>query len=80
MVTVRILRFADSKPATAISVAISRDGAGFLDVGGMFRGESTNRDGEVRYSKLDLPAKGQVIVDGHQVYDGKLNELMIFKI
>lgn len=80
MVTVRVLRFADGKPATAVSVAISRYGSGFLDMGGVFRGEYTNRDGEVRYSKLDLPAKGKVIIDGHEVYDGTLEEAMIFRI
>ncbi|OIP73949.1 MAG: hypothetical protein AUK48_09760 [Oscillatoriales cyanobacterium CG2_30_44_21] len=80
MVTVRVLRFADGKPVTATSVAISRYGSGFLDVGGVFRGEYTNREGEVRYSKLDLPAKGKVIVDGHELYDGSLEEFMTFKI
>jgi len=80
MVTVRVLGFGNNKPVTATSVAIMRDGSGFLDVGGVFRGEDTNRDGEVRYSKLDLPAKGKVIIDGHEVYNGKLDELMIFRI
>jgi hypothetical protein len=80
MVTVRVLRFADGKPVTATSVAIIRHGSGFLDVGGVFRGEYTNRDGEVRYSKLDLPAKGKVMIDGHEVYDGNLDQSMTFKI
>ena len=80
MVTVRVLRFADSKPATAVSVDIIREGSGFLDVGGVFRGEYTNRDGEVRYSKLDLPAKGTVMVSGHEVYNGSLEAVMSFKV
>jgi hypothetical protein len=80
MVTVRVLRFNDGKPVTATSVAIIRQGSGFLDIGGVFRGEYTNRDGEVRYSKLDLPAKGKVMVDGHEVYDGNLDSSMTFKI
>jgi len=80
MVTVRVLRFTDGKPVTATSVDIIRQGSGFLDVGGVFRGEYTNRDGEVRYSKLDLPAKGKVMVDGHEVYDGNLDSSMTFKI
>jgi len=79
MVTVKVLRFSDGKPATAISVDIIRHGSGFLDVGGVFRGEYTNRDGEVLYSKLDLPAKGKIVIDGHEVYDGQLNESMTFK-
>ena len=80
MVIVRVLRFADSKPATAVSVDIIREGSGFLDVGGVFRGEYTNRDGEVRYSNLDLPAKGKVMIDGHEVYNGNFNQSMTFKI
>jgi len=80
MVTVRVLHFADGKPVTATSVAISRYGSGFLDVGGVFRGEYTNRDGEVRYSKLDLPAKGKITIDGHEVYDGVLEQLMTFRV
>jgi len=80
MVTVKVLRFSDGKPATAISVDIIRHGSGFLDVGGVFRGEYTNRDGEVIYSKLDLPAKGKLMIDGHEYSDGQLSSLMIAKI
>ena len=80
MVTVRVLRFADSKPATAVSVDLIREGSGFLDIGGVFCGEYTNRDGEVRYSKLDLPAKGKVMVDGHEVYNENFDQSMTFKV
>jgi len=80
MVTVKVLNFSDGKPATAISVDIIRHGSGFLDVGGIFRGEYTNRDGEVRYSKLDLPAKGKLMIDGHEVSDGQLSPVMVVKI
>jgi hypothetical protein len=80
MVKVKVLRISDNKPATAISVDIIRHGSGFLDVGGVFRGEYTNRDGEVFYSKLDLPAKGKIIIDGHQFHDDTLLPDMTFKI
>jgi hypothetical protein len=80
MVKIRVLRKADDNPATALSVDIIRDSSGFLDVGGVFRGEYTNRDGEVLYSKLDLPAKGKVMVDGHEVHDGDLRSEMRFKV
>lgn len=80
MVKILVLRRSDGKPATAAHVAIIRHGSGFLDVGGVFRSEYTNRDGEVFYSKLDLPAKGQIVVDGHEVYDGELSSAMLVKI
>lgn len=80
MIKVKVLHFSNGQPVTATHVAIIRHGSGFLDVGGVFRTEYTNRDGEVLYSKLDLPAKGKVVIDGHEVYDGQLSESMTFKI
>jgi len=34
----------------------------------------------VLFSKLDLPAKGEVFVNGHQVHNGELRQVMTFKI
>jgi hypothetical protein len=80
VVKIRISHFSNGSPVTATSVDIIRHGSGFLDVGGVFRGEYTNREGEVLYSKLDLPAKGKVMVNGHEVYDGELSSNMSFKV
>lgn len=80
MVKIHVSHFSNGSPVTATSVDIIREGSGFLDVGGVFRGEYTNRDGEVLYSKLDLPAKGKVMVDGHEVYNGELRSEMRFKV
>ncbi|GEM_PF-603847 len=80
MVTIRLIRFSDGKPAPGEKVYISRHSSGFLDVGGVYGSEITNRDGEVLFSKLDLPAKGEVFVNGHQVHNGELRQVMTFKI
>ncbi len=80
MVKILVSHLSNGSPVTAVSVDIIRDSSGFLDVGGVFRGEYTNRDGEVLYSKLDLPAKGKVMIDGHEVYNGELRSEMPFKV
>ena len=78
MVKIRVSHRSNGSPVTATSVAIIRHGSGFLDIGGVFRGEYTDRNGEVLYSKLDLPAKGKVLIDGHEVHDGELQSEMRF--
>ena len=80
MVKIRLIRLSDSKPIWGEKVYISRHGSGFLDVGGVFGTEKTNQDGEVCFSKLDLPAKGKVFVDGNEVHDGELQKFMNFRI
>ncbi|HAX80679.1 MAG TPA: hypothetical protein DCY88_33800 [Cyanobacteria bacterium UBA11372] len=80
MVTVRLLKKSDGKPIWGEKIYISRHGSGFLDVGGVFGSEKTNKDGEVCFFKLDLPARGKIVVDGHEIYDGELEKIMIFRI
>lgn len=80
MVIVRLLRRSDGQPVWGEKVYISRHGSGFLDVGGVHGTEKTNKDGEVCFSKLDLPAKGKIFVDGHEIHDGELRKVMSFRI
>jgi len=80
VVTIRLLRRSDNQPIWGAKVYISRHGSGFLDVGGVFDTEETNKDGEAHFLKLDLPAKGRVFVDGHKVFDGELIKVLPLRI
>lgn len=80
MVTIRLLRSSDDQPIWGAKVYISRHGSGFLDVGGVFGTEETNKNGEVFFPKLDLPAKGKIFVNGREIKDCELWEQMVFRI
>lgn len=80
MVTIRLVRRSDGQPMCGVSVYISRQGSGLLDFGGVFGSEKTDQNGQVSFWKLDLPAWGKVVVDGHEVHDGELQKNMSFRL